>query len=1113
MMAFALSGTVAFSQSADKGAGEPTRNLLTNGSFELGLGAEPFYPGWQVARDAYPNCEAPALPKLDAGVAHSGAQSLELSRARGRGIACLDIQSPDFSEKTITAFSFWTKASRPGVELYFGVCSKDGKGRLPNAPKLIQGSLVQEWQQWKCELPVSVGFVPLKIQFSSKQEEPFEVWVDDVNWTMKEPPAGSSPRAGAVEVVLLPSVRNGIHFAEQPVNLTWSADSDKPRHVKLKLLLRDLTRRTELKNVWTGNAKLGSTPRQGVIPIPAIKRGAYLAQIEARDKASGALLGVSRERLTVMTDLRKVPSPVSFDVGYHGGVEWSGDFSFNWRGYWTLDEFFANNFLTGYRVQRDIWNWEDIEPLPGKYRWDALDCRIDAAYRNGCTTMVSLPHKPLNLPRLTCQETLSGPEMDNGRWIYKTGKDISAENVRSAPMGGSSDPQKRNLLIAPDPKALQQLMVTAAERYQGKITAIEYLNEPNLYITPKGLIEHYFEPVYSAVKKVAPGLPLLMNQTGDFDADGNGYMGQFLKLGGANFCDGVTYHPYGADLLKNGGLNAAKAIESTLEQYSTPEKNLSRGMSEIHGLGATSDIALFNMTFVNSAPVQRALLDWSIGCRWSAGVVLSRNSFYEGVGPRNWSLRGPSAPGVGAAYMNGLYATLGGYRVLKGIPLDNKVLILCFERTEAKPGDAKYAVAITAAQAPLQTALLESALDTVHYTAFDSFGEPMKLAMPSEIKLGQDAIYLKSNDEKLFDVLKAGRVSWGQEIEGTVEDLTGPDAERVIYSTGLPPSKLGKCGIFDRWTLIHIGDQDAEGKSPLKLGMINESGELTWPVNNTMAVEYPLPYVVLSAREDKKAECAYAYSSIRSRTPQDVTFRWSATGAAVLWLNGKDKIDFSNQADELVGRKWKTFTWHLNKGMNHILVQTSLKGNPCNFTLRANPDSTENPVSVDKEGFIRKWKMVGPWKNPRNSEGTFLGNARPFPPERQPDAPDFSLYDTGLQKMPLVWHEETSDKASISHPWNAAVSYAFAAVEVEQATECLASLGSDDGYTLWINGALVGRNAASRQLTLDNEKLPTLLKKGRNTILFKVDDTASAGGFALRFLDKDGHPVSLRVVE
>ncbi|XHR27685.1 MAG: hypothetical protein ACFUZC_17310 [Chthoniobacteraceae bacterium] len=973
---------------------------------------------------------------------------------------------------------------------------------------------MQEWQQWKCELPVSVGFVALKIQFYSKQDEPFAVWVDDVSWTMKEPPsAGSSPRAGAVEVVLLPSVRNGIHFADQPVNLTWSADADKPRQVEMRLLLRDLTRRDELKNVWTGDAELGSTPRQGVIPMPAIKRGAYLAQIEARDKASGSLLGVGRERLTVMTDLRKVPAPVSFDVGYHGGVEWSGDFSFNWRGYWTLDEFFANNFLTGYRVQRDIWNWEDIEPLPGKYRWDTLDCRIDAAYRNGCTTMVCLPHKPLNLPRLTCQETLSGPEMDKGRWIYKTGKDISAENVRSAPMGSSSDPQKRNLLLAPDPKALQQLIVTAAERYRGKITAIEYLNEPNLYITPNGLIEYYLKPVYSAVKNVAPELPVLMNQTGDFDADGNGYLGQFLKLGGAEFCDGVTYHPYGSALLQNGGLNAAKAIESTLAQYSTPEKKLSRGMSEIHGLGATSSIALFNMTFVNSAPVQRALLDWSIGCRWSAGVVLSRNSFYEGVGPRNWSLRGPSAPGIGAVLMNGLYSTLGGYRVLKTIPLDNKVLILCFERTETKPEDARYAVAITAAQAPLQTALLESALATVQYKAFDSFGEPMTLTAPSEIKLSQEAIYLKSNDEKLFDVLKTGRVSWGQEIEGKVEDLTGPDAERVIYSTGLPPSKVGKCGIFDRWTLINIGDQDAEGKSPVKSGMINESGELTRPVSDTRAVEYPLPYVVLFAGEGKQAACTYAYSSIRSQTPQDVTFRWSATGPAVLWLNGKDKIDFSNQADELVGRKWKTFTWHLNQGMNHLLVQPSLKGKPCSFTLRANQDPTENPASVDEEGFIRKWKMVGPWKNPRNSEGAFLGNARPFPPEDQPSMPDFSLYAIGLQNMPLVWHEETSDKAEILNPWNLGVSYAFAAVNVEQETECLASLGSDDGYTLWINGVLVGRNAASRQLTLDNEKLPIVLKKGRNTILFKVDDTAAAGGFALRFLNKEGRSVPLKVVE
>src|SRR5690606_25319523 len=103
---------------------------------------------------------------------------------------------------------------------------------------------------------------------------------------------------------------------------------------------------------------------------------------EVRDKSSGELLGIARERFTVMTDLRDVPAPVDFGAGYHGGLEFGNEVGFNWRGYWTLDDFFATNFQTGMRVQRDIFNWEQLEPERGKYVWDYLDARVEAASRN-----------------------------------------------------------------------------------------------------------------------------------------------------------------------------------------------------------------------------------------------------------------------------------------------------------------------------------------------------------------------------------------------------------------------------------------------------------------------------------------------------------------------------------------------------------------------------------------------------------------------------------------------------------------------------------------------------------------------------------------------------------
>ncbi len=1090
---------------------KPETNLLTNGSFELGLGAEPYYPGWTTPKVALDEADVPPLPELDTTSAHSGAHSLKLSRSKGVRTVYLDIQSPEFSGNTQTYFSFWTKASRPGVNLIAGVCPPDGKGRTPNGPQIVRGKLEGEWQQWTGTLEVDDPFVPVRIEFSGGGASDYQVWIDDISWTLVPlPEAASLPRAGEVEIVLLPSARNGIHKASEPVSLRWSAQAAHATPVKMTLTVRDLTRQLPAQTLWKNTLELGTDIQQGDIPLGAMKRGAYVADVEVRDANTGTLLGAGRERFTVMTDLKQVSAPVDFNVGYHGGIEWpgSGDVSFNWRGHWSLDEFYSTNYQTGFRVQRDIFDWEKIEPLPGEYRWGPLDVRTSAAARNGCTTIICVPHKPLNMKREQYAKLMAGTDEGEGKWLYRTGTDISPYSVRSNPMGSSRDPQQRNILLAPDPGVLSDFMAEVADRYGDKIEAIEFLNEPNLYINPEGLIEYYFEPAYEMMKLVAPELPIFMNQTADFSADGNGYTGQFLRLGGAAYCDGVSYHPYGSSLLEQGGLAAAKNLETLLEQYSTPEKKLQLGMSEIHGLGGHS-----NMTFVRTAAVQRALLDWAIGARWSAGIVLSRNNFYEGSSPRNWFLRGPFVPGVGAAYMNGMFAALGGYRLLQRIELDDNVLVLCFEREADTSDDKQYAVAIVAAKIPLRRAELESALADVDFQAYDAFAEPMDLETPDKIQLGADALYLKSDDPALFEALKQGRITWGQDITGEIEVLSGQEAEWVIFRTGLPPKEHQTCGVLQRWTLIDEGDADFADQSPVQAGMANAEGELIWPVEQTHSVDQPLPYVVLDDGTSGQAGGVYASTSIYSPKPQELTFSWSATVPAALWLNDGDQVTLPVEDTAPVGTVKTPVTLKLHEGMNHIYVRLERGDKPAVFALNADAPSKDEPLKVDADGFIRSWYMIGPWANWRNTEGVYVGNTRRCPPERQLSEPDFSLCETGKDDLTLVWHKVDSAQPAISHPWNDAVSYAYAVVEVQSDTDCLASLGSDDGYTLWVNGELVGRNAASRSITLDEEKLPVVLRKGRNTVLFKVDDTGAGGGFALRFIDADGRLLKLKVVE
>ena len=477
-------------------------------------------------------------------------------------------------------------------------------------------------------------------------------------------------------------------------------------------------------------------------------------------------------------------------------------------------------------------------------------------------------------------------------------------------------------------------------------------------------------------------------------------------------------------------------------------------------------------------------------------------------------MRGASAPGVGAVHMNGLYAALGGYRFLRRIELDDNLLIMAFERVDGGDDRERYAVAIASAQFPLTVSVLEADLSGIELSAFDFAGEGARLRSSTGIRVGEGALYLRSNDERLFDRLGVGRVAWGQSITGQIEERVGANAESVIYATGVPPVRASERGHMDRWTLLLDGEgagADHDAGFPIRENITTKGGALIWPVNKTRLFAQPLPYVLLSAENPPETAWHRAHTSVESAQAGVATWYFSATGPATLWVNGKTRIDLSDQPHGLVGSTWRSLTVPIKEGLNHVLVQVASNGAPCAFALSADPEAINNaPVAVDGDGFIRKWRIIGPWKNWRNSAGKFRGNDFAFPPESRTD---FLLHTTGLRKMPLIWHEASYATPVIPHPWVDGISYAHTVVEVDEDTPCLASVGSDDGFALWINGTFAGRNAVSRTFKMDSDKVPVVLKKGRNQVLFKIDDTGGAGSFALRFVHEDGRPVTLTSVD
>ena len=133
------------------------------------------------------------------------------------------------------------------------------------------------------------------------------------------------------------------------------------------------------------------------------------------------------------------------------------------------------------------------------------------------------------------------------------------------------------------------------------------------------------------------------------------------------------------------------------------------------------------------------------------------------------------------------------------------------------------------------------------------------------------------------------------------------------------------------------------------------------------------------------------------------------------------------------------------------------------------------------------WHLIGPF-----TAGDFnQAHDKDFGPETKIDlaAPIGKL--SWQAKPDLV-----DDKVHALTGVNAAT-YLYRTVTVEAAQTIGLSLGSDDGYKIWLNGELIDNQRVQRGVAKDQNKVDIRLKSGENQILFKI--TQGAGGYGFYF--------------
>ncbi len=88
--------------------------------------------------------------------------------------------------------------------------------------------------------------------------------------------------------------------------------------------------------------------------------------------------------------------------------------------------------------------------------------------------------------------------------------------------------------------------------------------------------------------------------------------------------------------------------------------------------------------------------------------------------------------------------------------------------------------------------------------------------------------------------------------------------------------------------------------------------------------------------------------------------------------------------------------------------------------------------------------------------------------------------------------------------------YAYTEIYASEPGLWKMSFGSNDGGRLWVNGKQVWDFAPNRGIYPDQDNISILLNKGKNTILFKIEEKGGMWRLALRFLPLDGTKMNAR---
>ncbi|MDP2338776.1 MAG: cellulase family glycosylhydrolase [Bacteroidota bacterium] len=167
-------------------------------------------------------------------------------------------------------------------------------------------------------------------------------------------------------------------------------------------------------------------------------------------------------------------------------------------------------------------------------------------------------------------------------------------------------------------------------------------------------------------------------------------------------------------------------------------------------------------------------------------------------------------------------------------------------------------------------------------------------------------------------------------------------------------------------------------------------------------------------------------------------------------------------------------------------------------------DSINRKEMARQNGFINSWNLAGPFPNDETSEKhTAWFPEKGFDPAQ---SRQFGDYTAKCIKVDVdnIWGIVPLAKM---FGRNKLSMYAYQEIEIDNDTEAIFKVGSNDGVICRVNGEVVHENIVDRALTIDEDVFNVKLRKGKNLALLTILNSGGNWEFCLRICDRNGMPL------